>query len=79
VGAPELDGPGALLLSHLKAWRLEEARAQSVPAYVILNDSTLSQLALRRPEDLAGLAQINGIGAKKLERYGPALLRILGR
>jgi len=46
-----------------------------VPAYVILHDSTLAEIARRRPRDLSALARIAGIGAKKLERYGAALLQ----
>jgi len=71
--------PGAAgLLERLKAWRLAEARAQSVPAFVILHDSTLTEIARTRPQDLDELAGIGGIGAKKLERYGVALLDLLG-
>jgi ATP-dependent DNA helicase RecQ len=71
--------PGAAgLLERLKAWRLAEARAQSVPAFVILHDSTLTEIARTRPRDLADLAGVGGIGSKKLERYGAALLDLLG-
>jgi ATP-dependent DNA helicase RecQ len=65
------------LLGQLKAWRLAEARAQSVPAYVILHDRTLAEIAALRPSGLQALAGIAGIGAKKLERYGEALLRVV--
>jgi len=64
--------------ARLKAWRLEEARRQALPAYVILHDATLAEIARRRPRDLDSLAGIPGIGARKLERYGPALLEVLG-
>ncbi len=66
------------LLERLKAWRLEEARTQGVPAYVILHDSTLAELAQRRPRGLADVAGVPGIGARKLERYGDALLVVIG-
>jgi ATP-dependent DNA helicase RecQ len=62
---------------RLKAWRLTEARRQALPAYVILHDATLAEIARRRPRDLEALAGIPGIGARKLERYGPALLELL--
>jgi len=65
------------LLGRLKAWRLEQARAQSVPAYVILHDSTLEEIARGRPRDMEALAAVAGIGVKKLERYGAALLELL--
>jgi len=63
--------------ARLKAWRLEEARRQALPAYVILHDATLAEIARRSPRDLDSLAAIPGIGARKLERYGPALLDLL--
>jgi len=65
-------------LSRLKTWRLVEARRQAVPAYVILHDATLAEIARQQPRDLDTLAEIPGIGARKLERYGRALLEVLG-
>ena len=65
------------LFERLKAWRSAEARRQSVPAYVILHDSTLARIAQSRPADLGSLAGIGGIGASKLEKYGPALLGLV--
>ena len=75
--AAALSGEEAGLFERLKAWRLAEARTQAVPAYVILHDSTLAEIAQRRPPDLAALAMVGGLGAKKLERYGEALLEVL--
>ena len=69
---------GSPLFERLKAWRAEQARAQSVPPYVVFHDSTLSAIAAAQPRDLGALGNIAGIGAKKLERYGPALLELLG-
>jgi ATP-dependent DNA helicase RecQ len=63
--------------ARLKAWRLEEARRQALPAYVILHDATLAELARRQPGHLDALAEIPGIGTRKLERYGAALLEVL--
>jgi ATP-dependent DNA helicase RecQ len=65
------------LLDRLKAWRLTESRTQSVPAFVILHDKTLAEIARQRPPDLSALRNISGIGATKLERYGPALVGIV--
>jgi ATP-dependent DNA helicase RecQ len=67
------------LLTRLKAWRLQQSRAQGVPAYVVLHDSALAEIARRRPRDLAGLAGVPGIGARKLERYGAGLLEVIDR
>jgi ATP-dependent DNA helicase RecQ len=63
---------------RLKAWRLAEARRQAVPAYVILHDATLAEIARRQPRDLDALGEVPGIGARKLERYGAALLEVIG-
>ena len=78
-GGPAVDLPPADsgLLERLKQWRLAEARAQSLPAYVILHDSTLADLARRRPRTLDELSGVSGIGARKLERYGAALLGVI--
>ena len=65
------------LFERLKAWRTETARAQSVPPYAVFHDATLSAIAAAQPRNLDALSGIAGIGAKKLERYGPALLTIL--
>jgi ATP-dependent DNA helicase RecQ len=67
----------AALLQRLKAWRLEQAREQSVPPYVVFHDATLAAIAATSPRSLEELAAIGGIGAKKLERYGIALLELL--
>ena len=73
----DLSSASADLLQRLKAWRLAEARTQAVPAYVILHDSTLADIARRGPRDLGALSAVAGIGARKLERYGAALLAIV--
>jgi ATP-dependent DNA helicase RecQ len=65
------------LFARLKAWRAEQAKAQSVPPYVVFHDATLAAIAAAQPRDLDALSTIPGIGAKKLERYGPALLQLL--
>ena len=75
VTLADLSVIAASRMQRLKAWRLAEARAQAVPAYVILHDATLAEIARRRPLDLPALASIGGIGTKKLERYGAALLQ----
>ena len=61
----------------LRAWRLGVATAASLPAYVVFTDATLVALAERRPSDVAGLAQIPGIGATKRDRYGEQVLAVL--
>jgi ATP-dependent DNA helicase RecQ len=70
----EEDAP---LLSALKAKRRALAEQQKVPAYIIFNDKTLIEMAERRPQNLDQMASIGGVGAKKLESYGPAFLSVI--
>jgi ATP-dependent DNA helicase RecQ len=77
--ATELDPGARALWEALRAWRLEEARRQELPPYVIFHDSTLLQVARRRPISLTSLAMIPGIGANKLERYGSAIIGIVAQ
>ena len=61
----------------LKEKRTQLAREQGVPPYVIFHDSTLLEMLNRRPDSLAELAKINGVGQAKLDRYGEAFLQVL--
>jgi DNA helicase-2/ATP-dependent DNA helicase PcrA len=66
------------LFQQFRDWRATQAREQSLPAYVIFTDATLTAIAETRPSDRAGLARIPGVGSAKLERYAEHLLEILG-
>jgi ATP-dependent DNA helicase RecQ len=74
---PDLDPAARALWEALRAWRLQEARRQELPPYVIFHDSTLAEIARRRPGSLTALASISGIGTSKLERYGSAIIDIV--
>ena len=65
------------LLEALRTLRRKLAEQHGVPSFVIFHDSTLMQLVMQRPRNRAQLAEISGIGAQKLERYGAALLDVL--
>jgi ATP-dependent DNA helicase RecQ len=65
------------LLSALKAKRRALAEAASVPAYIIFPDRTLIEMAERRPVTLDQMAAISGVGAKKLESFGAAFLKVI--
>lgn len=65
------------LLVRLKAWRLEVAKEQKVPAYVVFTDNTLIAIAEMLPSDEKALVAIPGIGARKLEQYGPNVLELV--
>ena len=65
------------LFDRLRALRLELARDQAVPPYVIFHDSTLAAMARARPADRDALARIPGVGQVKLDRYGDAFLEVM--
>jgi len=65
------------LLDRLRSWRSDEARDQQVPAYVVFTDATLTAIAEHRPVDRAALVGIPGIGSRKLDRYGAAVLALV--
>ena len=73
----QVDEEDAPLLSALKAKRRELAEAQRVPAYVIFPDRTLIEMAQDRPQTLDEMARVAGVGAKKLDSYGDAFLRVI--
>jgi ATP-dependent DNA helicase RecQ len=77
-GPPRQLEPEALArFQALKSWRADTARELNLPAYVIFHDSTLAEMAESAPDSLAALSSIGGVGARKLEAYGPDLLRLL--
>jgi ATP-dependent DNA helicase RecQ len=78
---PAVDGaakPGdESLWQALRARRLELARDQGVPPYVIFHDATLLELVRRRPRDLGAMSIIPGVGRSKLQRYGETFLGVI--
>ena len=70
---------GDPLFEALRALRKELAEEAQVPPYVVFHDSTLREMAAARPETLAQLGRLPGIGAKKLEAYGEQFLRAIQR
>jgi ATP-dependent DNA helicase RecQ len=75
---PEALDPGAIgLFEALRQHRLEVARAEGVPPYVVASDRTLREIALLRPADLSALELAHGIGPSKAEKYGDGLLTVI--
>ena len=70
---PLSDGDSTLL-AGLKRLRLDLARSRNVPAYVVFPDTTLAEMARNRPSTLDEMAEINGVGPKKLKDYGEVFL-----
>jgi ATP-dependent DNA helicase RecQ len=62
---------------RLRAWRRIEAERQKLPPYVIFHDSTLRAIAQVNPTRLEAIGQISGIGPRKLDSYGAAVLALL--
>ncbi|MGY0505625.1 DNA helicase RecQ [Luteimonas sp. e5] len=76
--AESLDDPAAQArFEALRGLRTRLAREQGVPPYVIFHDRTLRDIASRAPGSLRELGEVGGIGSRKLERYGEAVMQVL--
>jgi len=75
-GTASTADPG--VLEALRSWRASTARASGVPAFVVLHDATLQAVAEARPRSREALLALPGVGPVKAERYGDALLTVVG-
>ena len=75
--AAVLDTEAQRRFDALREWRKSEARAQSLPPYVIFHDSVLRDIAIYNPRDADQLGVIKGVGVSKLARYGDKVLSSL--
>ena len=75
----DLSPEAVSLFEDLRQWRADTAREQGVPAYVILHDRTLKELAEMRPSTRGHLSMVTGIGAAKIEHYGDELLALMAQ
>jgi ATP-dependent DNA helicase RecQ len=76
TGTPR-DGVDRALFERLKSWRGEQARRQRVPAYVVLHNSHLEEIASRKPQSIHELGSIKGVGLRRAARYGEELLALV--
>lgn len=74
---PQMNAADEQLLAALKQKRIEIARAERVPAYIVFSDRTLADMAVRRPATLAALSRVRGVGAMKLDKYGNLFLAVI--
>jgi ATP-dependent DNA helicase RecQ len=77
VAPARRDGADGALFERLKRWRGEQARRQRVPAYVVLHNSHLEEIAARKPQSLHELGSIKGVGLRRAARYGEELLELV--
>jgi len=75
--ADALDAEDQPLFEALRTWRAATAREQGVPAYIVFGDATLRALAEHRPASVDALSGISGIGEKKRDAYGQAVLEVI--
>lgn len=66
------------LFAKLREWRIERSRADKVAPFIIAHDSTLQELARRKPTSLQKLSATKGMGPKKVEAYGADILGVIG-
>jgi ATP-dependent DNA helicase RecQ len=67
----------AALFEALRTWRREVASETSMPPYIVFSDRTLAAIASARPRSLTELASLSGVGPKKLDDYGAAVLEVV--
>ena len=65
------------LFERLRAWRGDQARSQQVPAYVVLHNSHLEEIASRKPKSVHELGSIKGVGLRRAARYGDEILALV--
>ena len=65
------------ILARLKMWRTDTARKLNLPAYIVMHDKTLIEIASKKPMGMVELGNIRGIGPAKLKTYGQEILEII--
>lgn len=71
--------PGDAAIEALKKWRLEQAKKEGVPAFRILTDKVLNEIAADRPSVTDELLEVSGLGPRLVTRYGPGILKVLAQ
>ncbi len=65
------------LFEKLRQMRMDLARAENIPPYIIMHDSTLRHIAKAKPMNSEELLKVEGMGEKKVEKYGVYLLKVI--
>ena len=71
------EGVDKVIFERLRAMRLQIARSRGVPPYVIFHDATLRELARLKPKSMTDLAHVYGMGARKIDAHGGAVLETI--
>jgi DNA helicase-2/ATP-dependent DNA helicase PcrA len=66
------------LFERLRQWRTERAREEEIAAFMVFSNATLEEIAIRRPQSSRELLKVSGVGKEKLQKYGDALLELVG-
>ena len=77
LGKPELQAMEEDLLNALRSLRLMLAIEEGVPSYRVMSDETLLELAKKQPVSVVALEQITGMGQRRIEQYGEAILNCI--
>jgi superfamily II DNA helicase RecQ len=72
-----LDGDSREFAELLKDWRRKRSASDGVPAYLVLTNRQVANIARLRPLNLKQLGEMEGIGASKLQKYGEEILAII--
>lgn len=64
------------LFNLLRDWRNEKSKKDSVPPFIMFTNRQLAEIALKAPESLNQLSEVNGVGKAKLEKYGKEVIGI---
>jgi len=66
------------LFARLREWRKQMAFAEALPVYAIFTNEQLAEMARRRCTSAAALREIDGIGQGRLDKYGSAVIEVIG-
>jgi ATP-dependent DNA helicase RecQ len=75
--ASSVDEGDVALREYMREWRRITAKEHGVPAYVVLHDTSLDEICRKQPSSIAQLLNVTGIGERKADMYGPAILGVL--
>ncbi len=76
-GMDSLTSEGTNLFERLRALRLQIAREEQKPPYIVFTDKTLVAMAAKRPRNKVEMLRVSGVGETKFERYGEQFLEVI--